>query len=398
MFFSDAQGVRIRDVDGNEYLDFTLSQGPLLLGHSHPEVLARVKEEESKGQLYAAQSELELKLARRLTEILPGAELVRFGTSGSDAVHTAIRLARAITGKRKILKFEGHYHGWYDNILVDVRTTARRGQDFAPVRLSEGQLGSVLDELVICPWNDLNRLQDILEQDPDIAAVISEPIMCNNSCILPNSSYLTDLHKLCRHFGILLIFDEVITGFRVALGGAQEYLSATADLAVYGKAMASGFPISALAGKKEYMDYLSDGRVVHAGTLNTNISCVAAALATVEILIRDGHKIYPRIRDLGQRLMVGLRESARTHGLPLLVQGPGPMFHSGFTEMEAVNSFRHCRSYNAVQQEALAFGLLQRGIRLIGRGLWYVSAVHAEQDVEETLKIADQVFREMKRV
>ncbi len=397
MFFTEGQGARMRDVDGNEYLDYTLSQGPLLLGHTPPEILDRIQQELAKGQLYAAQSEIEVELARKLTEVLPGADLVRFSNSGSDAIHTAMRLARGITGKSKILKFEGHYHGWLDNIFIDVKPSvgADGESTWEPALLSGGQSPSVLDEVVILPWNDLSVVQKTLEDDPDIAAVVTEPIMCNNSCILPASGYLEGLQELCQRFGALLILDEVITGFRLALGGAKEYLGVSSDLTVYAKAVAGGFPISVLAGKREHLDHIASGKVIHAGTLNSNIASIAAALATLDVLIRDREALYPRITGLGQKLIEGLRERGRAHGQPLLIQGPGPMFHTGFTSADAVRSFRDCASYNQDKVGEFTYRLLQRGVRVIGRGLWFISAALTEEDVRLTLQTVDEVLGEM---
>lgn len=394
MFFSEGQGARIRDVDGNEYIDFTLSQGPMLLGHSHPEVLERVGAEQSKGQLFAAQSELEIELARLLTRVLPGADLVRFSNSGSDAAHAAFRMARALTGKRKILKFEGHYHGWFDDIFLDVKP-AEDGSGYRTSLLTGGQPASVLDQVVVLPWNDLEVVRETLERDPEIAAVVTEPIMCNNSCILPEPGYLEGLRELCTRHGVVLIFDEVITGFRVALGGAQELLGIEADLSIYGKAMASGFPLSLVAGKRRFMECLADGRVVHAGTMNANIPVLAASLASVEILNRERQELYPRITRLGRRLMEGLRARARARRLPLLVQGLGPMFHTGFSSLESIRNLRQCASYDPGLIDEFAFGLLRRGVRIIGRGLWFVSAALTDDDVDTVLETVDQAFDEL---
>ena len=392
MFFTEGSGVTVRDVDGNEYLDFTLSQGPLLVGHSHPEVLERVEREQRRGQLYAAQSELEIELARRVTELVPGAELVRFCTSGSEAVHVALRLARAVTGRRTVVRFEGHYHGWYDSIYVNVRPTREGG--FEPALQSGGQSAAVFDEVRIVPWNDLDALRSAFAPG-DVAAVITEPVMCNTGCILPRPGYLEGMRECCDRAGALLVFDEIITGFRLRPGGAQEYFGVRADLATFGKALASGFPISVLAGKREYMDYLGDGRVIHAGTMNAGIPCLAAALATLDLLTRDGNEAYERITALGRRLMDGLRAAAARHHLPMLVQGPGPMFHMGFTPLAAVHDYRECLSYDAGALDALVYSLLRRGVRVIGRGLWYIAAAHAQSHIDDALQAVDEALSEI---
>ena len=396
MFFTEANGVTVRDADGNEYLDFTLSQGPMLVGHSHPEVLERVEREQRRGQLYAAQSVLEIDLGRRLTELIPGADLVRFCTSGSEAVHTALRVARAVTSRRRIIRFEGHYHGWYDNVFVNARASSAPS-GWEPALQSGGQSPTALEEMVLLPWNDLDAVRQAFERESDVAAVITEPIMCNTGCILPRSGFLQGLRELCDRHHALLIFDEIITGFRLRPGGAQEYFGVQADLATFGKAMASGFPISALAGRREHMEYIGDGRVIHAGTMNAGIPCLAAALATLDVLTRDGSAAYMRIKELGLLLAEGIRERAAHHGLPLLVQGPGPMFHTGFTHLAAVTDFREYTSYRPAPLDQLVYGLLQRGVRVIGRGLWYISAAHTQSHIDSALQAVDDVLSEIKR-
>ena len=252
LFFTRGEGTRIYDVDGNEYLDFTLSQGPLILGHSHPKVLQRVTEEMKHGQLYAGQHELEINLAEKLQRHIPCAELVRFTNSGSESVQATLRLARAFTGRTKYVKFEGHYHGWFDNVLVSLqpsKDTAGPRSSPQAVLETNGQASSVLKDVVVLPWNDLEIVEKALRQNADeIAAIITEPVMCNNGCIEPTEGFLEGLRNLCNRYGVVLIFDETITGFRLGLGGAQAYYGITPDLAIFGKAMASGFPFSLFAG------------------------------------------------------------------------------------------------------------------------------------------------------
>ncbi len=388
LFYERGQGNRLWDVDGNEYLDFTLSQGPLILGHSHPEVLRAVQETSQTGQLFAGQYLQELELAEMLQRLIPCAERLRFSLSGSEADHAALRLARAVTKRPKFIRFEGHYHGWLDNAAFAISNPgAEPWSDGLPPRIFE--------EAVILPWNDLSVVEETLaSQSQDIAAIITEPVMCNNGCIPPHPGFLEGLRALCDRYGCLLIFDEVITGFRLGLGGAQEYFSVTPDLAVFGKAMASGYPISVLAGKAEHMEWIADGRVIHAGTMNSGQSSIAAAMATLTVLERD--RVHPRLFALGERLMAGLRRAAADTGAPLLVQGPGPMFHAGFTSKSAVRNLVETMDYDKAAYARFAAGMQERGIRLIGRGLWYISAVHTEADIDRAIAMADQVLREMK--
>jgi glutamate-1-semialdehyde 2,1-aminomutase len=246
----------------------------------------------------------------------------------------------------------------------------------------------------VIPWNDLNLLIQTLEaHHQDIAAVITEPVMCNSGCIEPLPSFLYGLRDLCTRYGILLIFDEVITGFRVGMGGAQEWFGILPDLAIFGKAMASGYPISALVGQKRWMRLIAEGKVIHAGTMNAGNPSVAAALATLTVLERD--HVHPRLYELGQRLMDGLADAARAAGLPFLIQGIGPMFHMGFTSLQEVLDYRDTLSYDKALYARFVLAMQERGIRLIGRGLWYISAAHTETDIAQCVEIATEVMAEL---
>jgi glutamate-1-semialdehyde 2,1-aminomutase len=398
LFYERALGSHLFDVDGNDFLDFALGQGSLILGHSHPEVLEAVRRASEDGQSFAAQHCLELDLAEMLQRLVPCAELMRFSLSGSEAVHAALRLARAATGRPKFLRFEGHYHGWYDNVAVSVN--GRREQDLgsreAPRKIpwSAGLPERVCEEMIVLPWNDLALLQKVIEREfAQLSAVIMEPVMCNTGCISPQPGFLQGLRSLCDRFGILLIFDEVITGFRLGMAGAQGCFGVTPDLTAFGKAMANGWPISALAGKERFMRRIATGEVIHAGTLNSGQPCVAAALATLEILRRD--HVHEKLYSLGLRLMAGLRAAACQTGHHLLLQGPGPVFHAGFTQREHVNEFRHALSYDHEKYYQFAANMRERGIRLINRGIWYISAAHTESEIDETAAAAEQSLADL---
>jgi glutamate-1-semialdehyde 2,1-aminomutase len=398
LFYTYGKGSRIYDVDGNEYLDFTLSQGPLILGHSHPKLLKDIAAYSEKGQLFAGQHIKEIELAEKLNRLIPSAELMRFCLDGSTAVQTAFRVARAKTGRQKFLRFEGHYHGWLDNVAWGITAPSAKAlgnrEDPNVYSWTEGLPEHVSDEFIILPWNDLGLLKTTVAQRyKEIAAIITEPIMCNNGCILPKEGFLEGLREICDQYGIALIFDEVITGFRVSLSGAQHYFNITPDLSIFAKAMGSGYPISALVGRKEWMNVIEDAKVIHAGTMNSSNPTIAAALATIEVL--EEEQPYERMFQYGQRLMEGIRQAAADARQNLLVQGPGPMFHTGFTDLDGVNDYRDTLSYDKSKLAQFISGMHDKGVRVIGRGLWYINAAHTKQDIDHAIQIARKVLLEM---
>jgi glutamate-1-semialdehyde 2,1-aminomutase len=400
IFFERAEGSRLWDADGNEYVDYALGQGPMILGHSPSDVLDAVEAAMRRGQLFAGQHELEIAVAEKLQRVVPCAELVRFGNSGSEAVHTALRLARAHTGKERFIKFEGQYHGWLDNVLVSVNPPLNKAGDYTsptPVPWSQGQAQGAVGEAIVLPWNDLSLLEKTMAtRHHEIAAVITEPIMCNTNCIMPADGYLAALRELCTRHNIVLIFDEIITGFRVAPGGAQEYFGVTPDLAVFGKAMANGFPISAIGGKREFMRLIESGAVIHAGTYNTNLMVMAASDATMARLAADNGAVYQRLFASGRRLMDGIRAAAERTGQEVLLQGPGVMFWLGFTKEKQIRHYReHVAHTDAAKYARFCELIQERGVRLIGRGIWYVSAAHTAQDVDATVQAVEKAFQSL---
>lgn len=396
LYASHGVGSRLWDVDGNEYIDYVLGQGPLILGHTNPIVIDAVKDQLDRGQIYSAQHELEIEVAAAICRLVPCAERVRFNSVGSEAVHAAWRLARAYTGRPKILKVEGHYHGWLDPVLYSLHPdVATAGPANAPVPVpgSAGQPPSAEQDIVVAPWNDLEALERILEQHRgEIAAMIMEPVLCNTGCISPRPGYLEGAQKLGREHGCLLIFDEVITGFRLAPGGAQEFLGITPDLAVFGKAIAGGFPLSCLAGRAEVMDLISRGEVGHAGTFNSNPVVMAAAAATLRELTRADGAAYRHLFAIGQRLMEGIRAAARDTGVALLVDGPGPVFNIYLTDQPAVTNYRDFAACDRAGMAAMQTALMDRGVNMVGRGLWFISTAHTEADVDQTIAAVADVL------
>ncbi|MBL7699896.1 MAG: aspartate aminotransferase family protein [Chitinophagaceae bacterium] len=398
IFYTHGKGSRIYDADGNEYLDFTLSQGPLILGHSHPHVLSSVSKYSRKGQLFAGQHIKEIELAEKLNEAIPSAELIRFCLDGSEAVQTAFRVARAKTGKPKFLRFEGHYHGWLDNVAWGISTPSpaalksRESPEAFP--WSEGLSQASRDEFIILPWNDINLLRKTVEsRHSEIAAIITEPVMCNNGCILPENDFLPGLREVCNKYGIALIFDEVITGFRMSLGGAQQYFSVTPDISIFAKAMGSGYPISAVVGRREWMSLIEAGKVIHAGTMNSSNPTVAAALATIEVLERENP--YDRMFDYGKKLMSSLQQIATSAGQNLLCEGVGPMFHTGFTDLKVVKDYRDTLTFDTLKLKKFIAAMHDRKVRIIGRGLWYISSAHTMKDIDHAIEVAEEVLKKI---
>jgi len=398
LFYNYAQGSMIRDVDGNEYIDFTLSQGPLILGHSNKRVLDAVDSYSREGQLFAGQHLKEIELAEKLQEIIPTAELMRFCLDGSEAVQTALRVARSKTKKNLFLRFEGHYHGWLDNVAYGISVSpdgfgSRENPNISA--WSQGLANSSSSEFILIPWNDAAILEKTIEKyKDDLAAVITEPIMCNNGCILPKEGYLEKMRELCSTYQIAFIFDEVITGFRMSLSGAQGYFNIEPDLSIYAKAMGSGYPISAIVGKKEWMEEIASGRVIHAGTMNSSNPTIAASLATIEELQADAD-VYSRLFSLGNQLKSGLQELAKKHQQNLLVQGPGPMINTSFTDLQVQHEYRDLVHNDKVKLNQFISQLHDEGIRVIGRGLWYISAATTEQDIKKALAATDKVLKNL---
>jgi glutamate-1-semialdehyde 2,1-aminomutase len=398
LFYKSGIGCRITDVDGNDYLDFTLSQGPLILGHSHPRVLEAVRVYSESGQLYAGQHIQEVELAEKLCSHIPSAELVRFCLDGSEAVQTAFRIARAKTGKNKFLRFEGHYHGWLDNVAWGISTPRLEalGEEDQPecYPWSKGISANSRDEFIILPWNNLALLeQTVAKHKDELAAIITEPVMCNNGCIVPKEGFLEGIRAICDRYGIALIFDEVITGFRLGLGGAQTYFKVTPDLSIFAKAMGSGYPISAIVGKVSWMDCISKSEVIHAGTMNSSNPTVAAALATISVL--EEEQPYERMFQLGEKLIQGLKDAGKASNQNLKVYGIGPVLVTSFSDLEWAFNYRDTLKSDKAKLNSFIVGMQNQGIRIIGRGLWYISAVHAEKDIDFAIEKAKYVLAHM---
>ncbi|HXY45554.1 MAG TPA: aspartate aminotransferase family protein [Acidimicrobiales bacterium] len=396
-FIAEGWGSRIRDVDGHEYVDYLLGLGPMILGHRHPVVTEAVKEAISRlGTCFGLPYELEIEAAEKVVAAVPSVEMVRFSNSGSEVVGTAVRLARAYTGRRILLRFEGHYHGWQDTVYwsnhVDP-AVAGPAESPRPVAAGPGVPLELADTLIVLSWNDPESFLRVMrDRGSEIAAVITEPAVFNTGCILPKPGYLELLRAETERCGALLIFDEVITGFRFARGGAQEFYGVMPDLTTLAKGLGGGFPVAAIGGSQAVMSMIADGRYSHSGTYNANVVQCAAVSATMDVLSEPG--LYERQRALGQRLADGLRSLGEENGLPVLVEGLGTVFQLWFSK-HPVTNWREAERYASQ-------GLFTRWYQeMVLRGVLFhpsqyenlfVSLVHTDEDVDHTLNVAAEVM------
>ncbi len=401
LYFTHGHGCRLFDADNHEYIDFQIGQGAILYGHAPAGQAAAIAEQARRGLHWAAQSELEIEVAERLQRMIPGAERVRFNNSATEVVLSALRLARAHTGRRLILKFEGHYHGWADEGLVGFAPPPDKwGTDDEPTRLhpSQGVIPEVLDQFIVARWNDPAHLRRRVEQfRGQIAAIIFEPILCNTGCMEPVPGLLPTIRELCDRDGMLMIADETITGFRFGPGCAQQFLGFTPDLTILGKAIGGGVPFAALVGKESAMQKITRGEIVHAGTLNGNPLCLAAAKWCLDEILALGDRHPAALNALGQRLMAGLSALAQRHQIPLQPQGPGLAFHTALLKPGAapgpIRDYRdYVRRHDAPRWAHLRRCLLEAGVRAIERGLWFLSLAHRDADIAEALQKAAPAF------
>lgn len=396
--FSGGRGAHLTDLDGNVYLDYALGMGPNILGHAPAAVVDEVARTLSMGQLFAGQHALELKLAEKLRSCVGSAELVRFGLSGSEMVQAAIRVARAYTGRTEIVKFEGHYHGWFDNILVNVGGSAvPEGAAIPRPRQlqSVGQSPYASVDVAVLPWNDFDAIERYVRANAErTAAIITEPVMLNTGGILPKEGYLQHLRQVASAHGVVLIFDEVITGFRVALGGAQQLYGVAPDLSVFAKALGAGFPVSALAGRRDIMELFASGRVNHSGTYNANVATMSAALAALGELSASGQAAYERMNAHGRALMDGIAQAAKQQGMDLQVSGLPTAFHTCFAS-HPIHDYAAYMRADQKRLSAFLLALLRHRVRPTPRGTWFLSTAHARSDIEATLEAVQRALRDI---
>jgi len=398
-------GSRVWDADGNRYVDFMMSFGALIHGHAHPRLVEAVMQAMSHGSHFAASTSAEVEAAERFCRMVPTAEAVRFTNSGSESTMLALRLARAATGRTKFIKFEGHYHGWYDPFLLNAHSHPpdQLGSPSRPARIpdSRGIPPSTFADVVLVPWNDVARLEKFIEKHgQQLAAVITEPIMANMGCILPREGYLERVQELARECGALFILDEVVTGFRYAPGGCQELFSLRPDLSTFGKALGAGFPIGAVAGRREILEQMTWGpeMVLHYGTFNGHRLTMKVIAANLDLLAADNNAAFPKLHALGDRAIAGLREVFARRKIKAIVQGFGPMFQIYFTARPAIHDYRdYCKYVDAQTYSRFIHLLLERGIFMTpSNGLhWIISTAHTESDVAFLLEAADAACAEL---
>jgi glutamate-1-semialdehyde 2,1-aminomutase len=386
-FIVRGSGSRVWDLQGTEYIDYLLGQGPNFLGHANPEILGAVNAAMQDGILFGAQNPLEVEAAERVLDAIQWAEQIRFNVTGTEAVQAALRIARADTGKNKYIRFQGHYHGWLDNVL----TSTKLGVG-SPVSL--GQPMSSVSECLVLPWNDLDAVIKAISEDSDIAAIITEPMMVNNGAIVPDTGFLEGLREICTEKKIVLIFDEVITGFRLSRGGAAARFGVTPDLATYGKAIAGGFPVAAIAGPEKLLHKVGTGEINHSGTFNGYAIGSAATIAAMKILARAD--MYCDLEKLGTTLMEAMKRLAVKHGAPLHVQGLPMAFHLSFGSDEKIRNYEDLTKQNDALYKIFVKVVRESKLWITDRGIWYVSMAHNQDDVKLTLERFDNALSKMK--
>ncbi len=400
MVIMRGEGAYIWDMDENRYIDYRLAFGPVILGHAYPQVVERVAQAIHNSTLFAWTTPIEIQVAERLVR-MTGVDKVRLGNTGTEVTMHALRIARGYTGRERFIKFEGQYHGMHDYVLFSTASTpagvlgSRRNP--INVQTSSGIPEGIRKYVINLPFNDLERLEETVEARwHELAAIFVEPMLGNAAGVMPQPGWLEKLRELCTRYGIVLIFDEVKTGFRIANGGAQEHFGIKADLVTYAKAMGNGFPIAAIGGTEEVMGVIGYGQVAHGGTYSGNAVGAAAADATLEIL--ETEPVIETIYKNGQKLMDGIGEILTRHDIPHYITGLPPMFSALLGLSEEPTDFRAYCAGNAALYEKLAMALIERGVMpdADGREPWFLCYRHDEQVVAETLTVFEDAVKEVK--
>ena len=390
LFISKAKGSKIYDVDGNEYIDYVLSWGPIILGHAYPRVVKALKKAVERGTSYGAPTSLEIELAELIKKAFPSIEKVRMVNSGTEATMSAIRVARGFTKRNKIIKFEGCYHGHVDGLLV----SAGSGGATFGIPDSLGVPASYIQETIVLPFNNTEALKSTIKEHwKEIACVITEPVVGNMGCILPKEEFLKTLREETEKYGIVLIFDEVMTGFRVSFGGAQAYYGIKPDLTCLGKVIGGGLPVGAYGGKKEIMSFVApEGGVYQAGTLSGNPLAMTAGIETLKILSKTS--TYKKLEKTMQNLEEGLKEVVQKTGIKVKFYRAGTMFCTYFTETEVVDA-KTAKTSDTGKFKKFFWEMLERGIYIAPSQFeaGFISLSHTDKDIEKTIKAVYEVFK-----
>ncbi|MFM5163841.1 glutamate-1-semialdehyde 2,1-aminomutase [Aeromonas rivipollensis] len=392
-FIDHADGAYLYDVDGQAYVDYIGSWGPMLLGHNHPAIKAAVIKAVEKGLSYGAPTEIEVLMAEKVRQIVPSMEQVRMVNSGTEATMSAIRLARGYTGRDKIVKFEGCYHGHADSLLVKAGSGALTlGQPNSP-----GVPADFAKHTLTCVFNDLDSVREAFTQyGSEIACIIVEPVAGNMNCIPPVPGFLEGLRTICDEFGALLILDEVMTGFRVSLRGAQGYYNIDPDLTTLGKIIGAGMPVGAFGGKKKVMQYIAPtGPVYQAGTLSGNPVAMAAGLTMLDLLLEPG--LYEQLSAKTARVAEGLKAAAAKHGIPLAITYVGGMFGFFFTEETEITRYEQVTRCDMERFKRFYHLMLEEGVYLAPSAYeaGFLSLAHGDKEIEHTLAAADRSFAKL---
>ncbi len=402
LFFDRSKGALMWDADGNEYIDYIQGMGPNIFGHAPEFVSRQVSEDMRMGFVLAAQFERELEVAEMAADAVRIEDCtVRFASSGTEIDQLVLRLARGFTGRTKYIRFEGHYHGWMDSVNHSVHPPIEEAGDvYSPnvVGESAGMDPGSATQVIPCQWNDVDRLEAAFDRNPgEVAAVIMEPINANTNCIMPEPGYLEAVNEIAHRHGALVIFDEVITGFRVAYGGAQELLGITPDLATYAKSIAAGFPIAMLAGRREIMDVLGSGEVYHGGSFNSNVMSISAAHATLTHLKSEGDAFYADLNRSGQNLIDGLRSVGMETETDIHVQGLGSVFGISFNRSgDTIRNYRdHATKCDDARYAQFASRMMREGVRLSSNGRVHMSSAHTDDQINATIEAAGRALSRM---
>jgi len=403
-YMSHGEGSRLYDVDGREYIDWMMAFGALPLGHAHPKIVETVTREIARGSHFATALEVEVEVAELLVELLPHVEKIRFANTGTEAAMAAIRLARGHTGRRKIIKFEGHYHGWWDAVLINSnpQPITALGHPNSPIRIpdSSGMTEESWMDTVVVPWNDIEALERAMAlHGRDAACVVTEGVMSNMGVIAPAPGYLNKMQELCKEYGALFYLDETVTGFRVAAGGCAELYGLKPDIVTYGKALGGGVPMAAIGGSSEIMSGLEWGKVLHFGTHNAGRLALHICKTMLTEMLANEQAGFKKIKDLGLKLTKEIQEVTRKNNKhKVICQGVNSMFQIFFTDQEKISDYRDfCRSVDRVKFRDFALKLFDKGIYMNPSAtLHSLSAVvHNEEDIRVTAKAISETLDEL---